>query len=305
MLILISVIFLLFGFISNRSVYTQNLTDIDLSNHFYTYTDGLSDSIYNRNLELDILFPKSSHTGLYFILDYYFSTSSFCEINVLGKTYSGIKGKIVVELDKLEEFKMVILLDYVYSYSSHTFTVCYIFGYSYFPYNFWYTDENLTINYNYADEFRMILNIEKLEEGKLYYFFNTFDYIGNPQYKLFENDGDAVNFDFLNFDGYLTKHDNGVLEFIKKDNKYKDVILYFIGNKTHTGSSYYGKSTANFAILYNYEIISFYPIIPIIVFPLIVILITGLLYWKFQYEKKPKPQPQQKQETELRQELIE
>ena len=52
---------------------------------------------------------------------------------------------------------------------------------------------------------------------------------------------------------------------------------------------------------YNYEIISFYPIIPIIVFPLIVILITGLLYWKFQYEKKPKPQPQQKQEIELRQ----
>ena len=104
---------------------------------------------------------------------------------------------------------------------------------------------------------------------------------------------------------YNIKHDNGVLEFIKKDNKYKDVILYFIGNKTHAGSSYYGKSTANFAILYNYEIISFYPIIPIIVFPLIVILITGLLYWKFQYEKKPKPQPQQKQETELRQELIE
>ena len=67
MLILINVIFLLFGFISNRSVYTQNLTDVDLNNHFYTYTDGLSDSIYNRNLELDILFPKSSYTGLYFI----------------------------------------------------------------------------------------------------------------------------------------------------------------------------------------------------------------------------------------------
>ena len=84
MLILISVIFLLFGFISNRSVYTQNLTDIDLSNHFYTYTDSLSDSIYNRNLELDIYFPKSSYTGLDYIL---FLTIIFLLLHFVRSTY--------------------------------------------------------------------------------------------------------------------------------------------------------------------------------------------------------------------------
>ena len=60
-------------------------------------------------------------------------------------------------------------------------------------------------------------------------------------------------------------------------------------------------STALFAILDNH--ITFYinPIIPSLVYVFSIILITGILYYKFQYVKSPKP----KKEKDLNVELIE
>lgn len=283
--------------------YTQNLTYLNLLSTFYHYTGSVSNYRDSEGVLLEIEFPKNPIVGFYFIFDYYFSTATSCIITVLDHTFEGIYNKLAIKLKSKDMFTMTIKLEHKPSKGYwHDFYLSYVFGFSYFPFCVYQTNNNITAFYNYNDGFRLLLNITNFKKDKLHYFYNTFHSINNPSYKLFEKQSEVFDFDFSKFDGSLERLDDKLIEFAKKEARYNFLLLYYEGDKNHTNSSNaYGLSIAHFAVLYEHEFIYFYPIIPSIVFAFLIIAITGLMYFKFQYVKKPKPT----QNSEIQKELIE
>ena len=299
----ISVLFLvLFKLINTYKKYTKDLTRYNIDNKVFHDTDILS-VFPDEGVLIEMKFPKSNIPNPYFIFDYYFPTSTSCTINVLNQTFSGIYNKIAIQFNNTDEFLLTIQLENrPVGFLGHYYYVNFIYEYSYFPYIYYYTNGNFSADYNFNDEFRMMLNIKDFEKDKTYYLFNSFHFIKNPEYKLFETEIPSILFDFSNYDGELYSYKNNIFEFKKTDDKYNFLVLSFKGDKNYTNSSdEYGRNKAFFAILESHEFFNCYPIIPSLICPFIVILITGLLYYKFQYIKRPI----QKEEKDLNKVLIE
>lgn len=227
MVIINIIFFILFRLTKNVREYSQNFTNVDFIKKNRRFEGSLDDTIYNQNVQLTIYFPKTSIKGLYFIFDYNcpgYMTS--CIISVLGQTFYEKCYKIVIKLETNVEFSLIMKLNYfgMRPYG-HTFDLNYLVGYFSVPYIYHFTNSNFTANYNYNDDFRILLNITNFQEDKTYYLYNSFNYLDKRSYKLFESFNKADNFDFSNFDGILYKYQNGVFEFKKKDNKYKYVVL--------------------------------------------------------------------------------
>ena len=270
--------------------------DSSINNGIKFYeTYYLNDYKYkNHDLMITYNFPERNFNNFYFIFDYYIqrSYSKGFYIKIFNKTFSQNRNKIAIKIETTEKFSLII---YFYSSSSYTFDFNYVFGYSGFPYFYYFANNNFSTYYYTIDDFRMFLDISEFKEKKDYYFYNSFIYQNNPSYKLFESFDSAENFDFKNFDGNLNVDDNKIIKFNKPNKKYKFVVLYFKGTNEYKRDL----SKANFAILKNYEIYNFNPIIAIVIYVIIVIFVISLFYYLFQFEKKTK------NNKEISRELIE
>ena len=289
--------FLFINFIKSADFeYEVNVySSINTGTIFYD-TYYLNDYKYkNCDLMITYNFPERNFANFYFIFDYNIQRGqqyTKLDIKIFNKTFKQSRNKIAIQIETTEKFSLII---YFYSSSSYTFDFNYVFGYSGFPYFYYFANNNFTTYYYTIDDFRMFLDISEFKEKKDYYFYNSFIYQNNPSYKLFESFDSAENFDFKNFDGNLNVDDNKIIKFNKPNKKYKFVVLYFKGTNEYKSDL----SKANFAILKNYEIYNFNPIIAIVIYVIIVIFVISLFYYLFQFEKKTK------NNKEISRELIE
>ena len=285
------IFFIILKLVNTYKQYYMDLSSGDFDDKIYPFTQTISE-FPNEGIEIHITFPGTKFPGhYYFIFDYYFSNSQRCTINVLNKTYTTNYDKIVIRLNNTDKFELNAQL-----YGStritalgYDYLINFIFSYSYFPYFYYLANKNISIPYNYNDDFRIILNITDFEKHKTYYLYNTFYSIKNPDYKLCESKEDALIFNFINYDGQLSTYTSNVSEFIKTNEKYNYLILHFVGDKNHTNSSdEYGRSYAFMAILEDHPIYKFYPEIPSIIIPSIFVIITAVLFYSFHCVKKTK-----------------
>ena len=301
-----AIFFIILKLVNTYKQYYMDLSSNDFDNKIYPFTQTISE-FPNEGIEIHITLPGTKFPGLYyFIFDYYFSNSRRCTINVLNKTYITNYNKILIKLNNTDKFELNAQL-----YGSSTITalgydylINFIFTYSSFSYFYYLVNRNRSIPYNYNDDFRIILNITDFEKYKTYYLYNTFYSIKSPDYKLCESMEEALQFNFTNYDGQLFTYRSNVSEFQKKKDKDNYLILHFVGDKNHTNlSDKYGRSYAFMAILEDHPIYKFYPEIPSIIIPSIFVIITAVLFFKFQNFKKTK---QIKiNETDANKELIE
>lgn len=300
------IFFIILKLVNTYKQYYMDLSSNDYDGKIYPFTQTISEWP-NEGIEIHITLPGTKFPGYYyFILDYYFSNSQRCTINVLNKTYTTNYNKIVIRLNNTDKFELNAQLygNTGIAALGHDYLINFIFTYSYFPYFYYLTNKNRTIPYNYNDDFRIILNITDFIKHKTYYLYNTFYSIKNPDYKLCESEEEALYFNFTNYDGRLFTYRSNVSEFQKKNDKDNYLILHFVGDKNHSNSSdKYGRSYAFMAILEDHTIYKFYPEIPSIIIPSIFVIITAVLFLKFYYVKKTK---QIKiNETDMNKELIE
>ena len=259
------------------------------TDYFYNY------QYKNHDLKITYKFPERNFNNFYFIFDYNIERGqkyTNLYIKIFDKTFYQNRNKIALKMETTERFSLII---YFYSSSYYSFDFNFVFGYSGFPYFYYFANNNFSTYYYTIDDFRMFLDISEFKEKKDYYFYNSFIYQNNPSYKLFESFDSAENFDFKNFDGNLNVDDNKIIKFNKPNKKYKFVVLYFKGTNEYKSDL----SKANFAILKNYEIYNFNPIIAIVIYVIIVIFVISLFYYLFQFEKKTK------NNKEISRELIE
>ena len=275
--------FLLFNFIK-LATYEYNFTvssSINDGNIFYDHYDLYDSQYRNCDFGLKIIFPERDYSDFYLIFDYYIQRgdSSDLSIQIFDNIYYGIRNKLAIKVTTKSEFSLYIYFKKDYSSS---FYFNFVFGYANYPFFYYGTNSNFSTKYCYNDDFRMVLDISEFKEKKDYYFNQSFDYEKKPYYKLFESFDLAVNFDFKNFDGNLNIDDNKIIYFKKPNKKYNYVVLYFKGKYKNKNQL----SDAFFAILKNYEIKNFNPIIPIVIYVITVFIVISLFYYMFQYEKK-------------------
>ena len=283
------IFFIILKLVNTYKQYYMDLSSYDFDNKIYPFTQTISE-FPNEGIEIHITLPGTKFPGYYyFIFDYYFSNSRRCTINVLNKTYTTNYNKILIKLNNTDKFVLNAQLvgSGTITALGFDYLINFIFTYSSLPYFYYLTNRNISIPYNYNDDFRIILNITGFKKYKTYYLYNTFYSIKNPDYKLCESIAEALIFNFTNYDGQLFTYRSNVSEFQKKKDKDNYLILHFVGDKNHTNSSdEYGRSYAFMAILEDHTIYKFYPEIPSIIIPSIFVIITAVLLFKFHYIKK-------------------
>ena len=288
--------FLFFNFI--KLYYYEIVREIDSSINdgtlFYDKENILELSYTDSEVAVKINFPERTKTGFYLVFDYYIQrgSSSDATIQIFDEIYYGIRNKIATKITTTKEFSIYV---YFQETISSFFSINFILGYSYYPFLYYNINGNYSTYYCFNDNFRMVLNISEFNEKKDYYLYQTFEYEKKPYYKLFESIESAENFDFKNYDGYLNVDDNKIIYFKKPNKKYNYVVLYFKGKYNNKNQL----SDAFFAILKNYEIKNFNPIIPIVIYVITVFIVISLFYYMFQYEKKTKTQIKKEISREL------
>ena len=264
---------------------------VDNGQQFYSRWRKTSGKfLYYTSSCVKINYPARNFSGFYLIFDYHIHKERGDDFNIkiFDKTFSGRRNKIVLKINTTSEF--TIYINFGSSFDTYDLYVNYLTGYSdypYFLYYYWSLQYNLSTEYCINDEFRMIMNLTNFPKDKKHYFYQTFSFKDKPAYKLFESYESALNFNFVDYDGYLDIDDSKAFIIKKTNDKYNYMILYFKGKEEYEdyGPELYEQK---FVYLENYEIFTFYPVIPFAWAFACYLIITTFFYILFQYEKKSK-----------------
>ena len=265
---------------------------------YFRYTDSL----------VKINYPARNYSNFYLFFDYYIHINNYREafdIKIFNNTYYGIRGKIILKINTTSEF--TIYINFHSAYDIYNIYVNFLTGYSVYPFilnRYWGLQYNFSSYYCFNDEFRIIMDLTDFPKNKKHFFYQSFKFKDKPGYKLYESYESALNFNYVDFDGYLDVDNNTVFIVEKTNDKYNYMVLYFKGKEEYEE---YGTElrSLNFVHLENYELFSFYPIVAYIIALLYIILTTAFFYCIFRYEKRPKKiiKPEI-QKREMEQELV-